>query len=549
MSMDIRHVVGVVVLGLLVAAAAETPSSLPRAQSQTPRAGVEEELLGEVGAGTRVNIRDGRPTIAFAVSLDGRRVAWTEKHGNLSVLVNGQPLGPAFEDVLSAPMWSLDGAHVAYQAKRAGKVVAVRDGEVVGGTYEQITGLDFSFDGRLVWVGWRNKECMLVVDGQEGPAAFRDVSRPLLGPGGKRIALAVRTQDGWQMVVDSVAGPVHAVIGGVPWTKWTKSGWLLPYRLPWASFSADGTRFSYVARPPEWTLVIDGKVEASSALVSPAIFSPDGKRYAYVTVAQGDRKRLGRVVVDGKAGPIFEEREIQGASMSDVQWPISHGGVLGYEVRGDLNWGGVTWPHFSRDGQHVVYAGRRSKTATDIMLDGTPVPGLGLEAVVAGPSFGPNGQVVALGWVKDKGKARIVEIVDGKSVRSFPSEAGMNFAESGTFSPDGSRVAYVLGLGGVLYMENPSGGIRAQRRVVVDGVEGTTYNAYGLTDLSWSPDGKSLAYRVHGNSDGRSFVVLNGQEGPTYDQVLDWLLVDREGRAVYVVRAERRLLRVTQKPR
>jgi hypothetical protein len=76
---------------------------------------------------------------------------------------------------------------------------------------------------------------------------------------------------------------------------------------------------------------------------------------------------------------------------------------------------------------------------------------------------------------------------------------------------------------------------RARRRVYVDGVAGTEYDAFYLGDLQFSPDAKHILYIVGGVAEGAqkaAFVVVNGREGKRYDEVFRRADFDDEGRGV-----------------
>jgi hypothetical protein len=125
--------------------------------------------------------------------------------------------------------------------------------------------------------------------------------------------------------------------------------------------------------------VVDGKQEQPYDAVLGFRFSPDVKRYAYVGVggeAQGQGPAGGR----RPAGPMFQEEEQQ-------DWP-----------------GGVSKPAFSPGGSHVAYAACRTKDSVEEMVDHTPLPGLGLEAVSRGTCLRSRGRLALLGWGKKGGQ-------------------------------------------------------------------------------------------------------------------------------------------------
>jgi len=127
--------------------------------------------------------------------------------------------------------------------------------------------------------------------------------------------------------------------------------------------------------------------------------------------------------------------------------------------------------------------------------------------------------------------------------------------ERTTFSPDGQRLAYVVSHGGHTFDGQEHS--RAQRRVVV-GREGRQYDADALFNLTLSSDSSHFAFEVHNADKGKSFVVLDGQEGKPYDEFLTnkmgwweaWVqgtLRFRDDNSVtYLAREGRKFCRVTQ---
>lgn len=484
------------------------------AQEAVSPAEAHEELLGELPEGTRL-IR-----LNLVVSRAGRHAAWVAKQGVAeTVVVNGRPVaGPVFEEI-DRIVISYAGDHVAWSGKRGKSWVVILDGQPVGPEYDSVEHLAFAPDGRLTFVARRtDKTGILVVDGKEiGPAA-REMARPLFSPLGRRIAQAVRLADGWHFAIDGVPGPV------IPFNTRVVGE-------PQGVFSLDGAHFAYGAGSGNVHVVADGTAGPEFNWVVLGLpFSPKGPRHAYVGVNTKGFKSLqrGTVVVDGVPGPVSE---------------------IGVKSDG-RSLGGVTPPAFDSEGAHVVYAAMRGDDEWSVMLDGKPVPGFVVSGVQAGPVFDPRGQWALIGYSGKGDTLRVVEARDGKVVRSFPTERGLNFAERLTFSRSGDRIAYVLGRGGVMFSMAGGEG-RAQRRVVVDGVEHATYDCNELDALQFSADGGSVAYRVNGLKAGavkagQSLAVLNGRGGRHYDEIFkDTLSFQADGRLSYTARDGRRMVRVT----
>jgi hypothetical protein len=105
--------------------------------------------------------------------------------------------------------------------------------------------------------------------------------------------------------------------------------------------------------------------------------------------------------------------------------------------------------------------------------------------------------------------------VDGVGGKTYPSIANDPVSEAGTvnpftFSRDGRRVGYVVGLSNAPEARGP-------RRVVLDGTEGPVFDSVWSGGLGFSDDGKHFRYTaVRG---GESFAVVDGVEYGPYERV------------------------------
>ncbi len=478
--------------------------------------GATEELLGELREGSRPNQVD------VVVSRAGRHVAWAGKQGATdAVFVNGRPVsGPGFADIGQIALSPL-GDRVAWSGKRNKSWLVILDGQPVGFEYESVDQLAFAPDGRLTFIARRaDRTWVLVVDGKESGPAAREMGRPIFSPQGNRVAVAARLADGWHFVIDGVSGP------------------FIPFNTrvvgePKGVFSLDGSRFAYVGGSGKVHVVVDGTrgPEFDWVVLDLSSFSPKGSRYGYVGVnVEGFKSRQrGTVVVDGVPGTVSE---------------------IGVNSDGK-SLGGVTPPAFDTEGAHVVHAVQQGEDEWGVVVDGKAVAGFVVSGIQTGPLFDPKGRWVLLGHIRKGGETQVVEVRDGRIVRSFLTERGLTFAERLTFSRNGDRIAYVIGRGGVMFSMMGEEGIAARRRAVVDGVEHATYDCTKLDELQFSADGQGVAYRVNGLNAGalklgKSLVVVNGREGRHYDAVYtNTLSFDGAEKATYTARDGRRLVRVT----
>ncbi len=104
--------------------------------------------------------------------------------------------------------------------------------------------------------------------------------------------------------------------------------------------------------------------------------------------------------------------------------------------------------------------------------------------------------------------------VDGVAGKTYPAVASDPLSEAGlgspfTFSRDGRRAAYVV-------LSNESRA-RGPRRVVVDGMEGPSFDYVWSGGLHFSDDGKHFAYT--GERGGKRFAVVDGVEHGPYERV------------------------------
>jgi len=233
-------------------------------------------------------------------------------------------------------------------------------------------------------------------------------------------------------------------------------------------FSPDSKRISYIARKGDKKfVVIDGKEEKHyDDILNYPVFSPDSKKLAYV--AKAGSKEF--VVIDGVENEKFDE-----IGRTDVR----EGKVI-----------------FSPDSKRIAYAARLGDR-TFVVVNGKRHK----EYAHIGASlwrweglvFSPDSRRLAY---QARAGAKWFAVIDG-----VEEERGYGSVSTPVFSPDSRRVGYVAKRGG-------------KDVLVVDGKEGKEYD--GIDQLTFSPDGKSLAYRafLHGrwNTGGKWLFVFNGQE-------------------------------------
>jgi WD40 repeat protein len=526
-------------LGLLALVAWLTPFCSSVASPPQTRVGektqpavlpaTKEELLGELSPQTEVPgpaiakrgwnefLKDPNPVereADYFVDSASLRFAVRAKQGKRWVLVVDGKEKDVFDGIESV-LVSPDGQHIVFSAKRDEKWVKMLDDKELGPAFDELGG-GFWFWGEAqlshyAYTAKRGKKWLVVADGKEGQE-YEEAGRPVFNSNGHHLAYRAKNTKNREFIV--LDGKEEAEFEEVS----------APL------FSSDGQHLAYRAKTAKRheTIVLDVKEGPQFEKVSRPHFSPDGKRIAYIA-SRGKRKIKQRdsefyfvpqvVVLDGNEGPEFEE---------------------------------VRNPVFSPDGQHLAYQGKGATFDGHkdvLILDG--MEKADFEYAGGLPVFSPDSQHIAyVGWVKGS----LVGFLDGKRLdgAKFPGAwRDVAFAEEINFSPDSQRLAYVVVWGGQAYLEGRT--TRAHRCVVVDGHVGEDYDTLGI-DMGFSPDSRHFIYTVRGGvSENKSTVVIDGQKGKLYDDVIGGAFRDAANGGdspqhafVYVAREGRKFYRVTQ---
>jgi Tol biopolymer transport system component len=467
----------------------------------SPGSGHSEKLICHLDA----VISDGRPVL----SPDGRRMAHVVNVGKgQAVVVDGKqekeydailrvpPLSPDDRKEYSL-LFSPDGRRVAYAAKVGRKWVVVVDGKE-GKAYDEIGG-----------------RSIVIRPAGDGQVAFG----PIFSPDSRRVAYEARVGSKWTVVADDGEGKSYDGIG-----EWS------------LVFSPDSRRVSYAAMVGgKQFAVVDGNEDTLYDHVGAPTFSPNSRRVAY----EAELGAKAFVVVDGKRGGSYDVVNPPTFSPDSrcVAYPALVAGkgalpaamaggkqfvVVGdkqegpYGVEGDAYSITPISPIFSPDSGHVAYAA---------------IVGEKWAAVVDGKAQKSYDEIRGLVFSADSRRvayrARVgdqwVVVVDDKEQRPYD-----RVGEGPVFSLDGLRMAYVA---------VAIKGLPAQQFAVVDGREEKPYHAVvavsvaadkgkaawtindSITDLTFSPDGRRVAYVVIGG--GKAVVVAGGKEGKPYDALVE----------------------------
>lgn len=255
-------------------------------------------------------------------SPDGGHVAYRARRADKwYMVVDGVESGP-YEQITDQynPVYGKDGAHIAYSARRGSQWLVVRDG-VEGRPYDEVlfNGLTFSDDGRhLAYAARLEDRWFVVEDGLERKEYDKISWRPSYSPEGDHIAYVARVGNKEFGVVDGVEGKAYDF---VYLFALGPQGTLKPYLAidHWGS-----------AQP--YLVVTDGVERRLRGSGVRGRLSNDGKRIA-LKMNTGDNQK--RVFIDGVEGPLF-------------------GAIYGHPVSGD--------PVFSPDSKHVFYVGTPTRS-------------------------------------------------------------------------------------------------------------------------------------------------------------------------------------------
>jgi hypothetical protein len=141
-----------------------------------------------------------------------------------------------------------------------------------GRTFDELSPPQFSGDGQhIAYSGERQKRLFFVVDGQESaPYDREDLIAPAFSSDGKHVAYTATRDQKHVLVVDGVESAIPHPAG--------------PLRL----FSPDGRKFAYVAKlAGREKLVVGGEISHEYDSILSVQFSPDGRRTACVCILRG----------------------------------------------------------------------------------------------------------------------------------------------------------------------------------------------------------------------------------------------------------------------
>jgi len=517
----------------------------------------QEELLGETSPDFKADDIDY--TLFSIASPDGKRIAWAEgRAGNRPWLVqeNGQPIGPLFEreDPPTPPgiFFSDDSRHLLVKGHaylkgefKVGEFTVLLDGTDQKKDYGVLLDALFSPDGQTLMIV---SEKGVFLNGQRifepfdlggfaGAGPWQESNPELFmtsrAPGHlgyiftlKRAEQFIVLRDGDKKIIEDPA-------------------------ISSVSFASFGRFELVIHRNNKWSYLIDGEEGPAFDVLGRLLFSSDGKHYAYGgisgQVSAWTRRSKGTTMLITDGNKLEYQIKIRGNWPDPASSPIS---LMSCNQ-------GISDPVFSSDGLHMAYSvadevelaelNEKRIVAIRVIRDGRKDP-LFFEMKPVEMAFSPDGTHLAcLGFQGEK----LVEVRDGTVTGAFESLGEYISPSALTWSADGQRTAFIAHVGNHI-------------RVVTDGVPGKEYQIrdFWPTKPVFSPNGKHWACVIRDTKIRRggvygSFVLIDGQEGKAYDDVVrigrlegesyikDSLFFPDDETVVYVAREGHKFYRVT----
>ncbi len=420
---------------------------------------------------------------------------------------------------------SADNTVAGYLVKGKNKQYAVINGEPQK-TYQEVALLLFSPVGKRFMYGARvGKKWAMVLDGKRGPL-YDAVLGPDFSPDGKKAVYIGESHKKQRMIINGIPGPVFDHI-------WP------------AEFSKNSKTMIYMARRGhKKTVVINGRPGPMVDEVGPPVMSKDGRTVAYR--ARKNKKYM--VVINRKPGKAYAllGNPVISADGTKVAYAVVIGalaeeavvinGALGPKFSGAITKDSLT---FSPDGQRIAYI-LEDKRKQEVVVDGKP--GKTFDRIVKDSLvFSPDSRKLAYAGENDvkkmKTKKDVIVVLGDKESDPFIEAQKLFFSPDSktfyfivkdveeknrlyknwkkiktsdaivmpTFSPDGKKFAYVAGKAG------------SGLGVVVNGRKHRIYD--DIWPISFTANSAYLYYV--GTKDGQRMVVINGNEGKPYADIIN----------------------------
>ncbi len=356
------------------------------------------------------------------------------------------------------PLVSSDNRQVAFPVMHRGRWCVSLNG-VESELYALVSELTFSPDCKRLAFAARKEfsRSLVVLDGKEG-AEYQYLPDSLtFSPDSRRLAFLSGNSKAGFVLLDGKPGlDFEMFCAGVDRRQFF--------------FSPDGQKLAYGAKrkAADGGMTTEVVIESQHREIIPAAdnaiiygFSPNSQHLAWSV----QRSNQWQMIVDGKAGPLFDE--------------IGEGSF-----------------RFSSNSQHTAYFAKQGGSWMAV-LDGKTGPQFDAIGNYA-PALSPDGTPWA--YVAVRGKKRFV-VMNGQEGAAYDDVAG----ESVQFSPDGQHVAF--------------GAVRGLRYFVVRDGKEQEVGDRGLRMMFFSPDSRHLAYAAVRH--GRTRVFVDDKPGTEYDGLAD----------------------------
>jgi hypothetical protein len=402
----------------------------------------------------------------------------TRQCWSANLAVDGQ-LGRAPYDGLGDPVFSPDGRHLGYRARRGdARFVVVDDRE--GTVFQRVGAPVFSTDGRhsAYWARDRGRE-FIVFDGTPG-RTWTGAGAPVFSPAGGPPAYRAQDAKGWRAVVADTPGSLYDDIG---WFNADATG--RTTTIADLVFSAKG-ELAYAARTGnDWFMVRDHRHDPAYDQVGLPVFSPDGTRLAF----RARRNERDFIVLDGRPEPEYDQ---------------------------------VGTPVFSANGRQLAYWAADAG-AEFVVWGGRQGPRVATPGSVGAPVFADAGETPVY------------------LVRATPQTPdGINAAPTRLWSGDRPLADLEVGSGAVLNRVTGAPAWWDSQGADTEGVP-PGWRILSETDGDppgdapvWSPDGNTLAFAA--NRDGRARMQIGATDDGPFDAVADPVFSPTGDRLAYRAR-------------
>lgn len=429
---------------------------------------------------------------------DSNKILLTVKSGKHQItLLDGKQLGGECDRTQSHP--TLHGSRLAFVARRRGKPVLIIDGKDSDylQPYEEVEQFVFSPDGNHVaFAGRRAGMWFVNSDGKEQNRRYPAVAGLTYAPDSQRLVICAASdaeyaKTKYRYVIGDQEDPEFDAIQGLWWDSLGNRYYFgITYpdvtKTGWAGFSKPDLVSGRLS------MVVGGQADAA-----PVTFRPLLAGIRELTDEYSLAPRHVPVLPKGLLTDRWGDLDMT----ADREGNVHFYAVLTKGEKCVVGWDGkkdepvscpVTNPQYSKDGKHLVYLTIAQGAVVEVTDSEPRVAATGVKSVVQAPvwSAGPDARVA---FVVKLQTNNLVVAVDHKAQREWPAKE--------------------------------------------------------ITDLLFSPDGRSFAYRVVSRNGKQQLAVLNGREGKAYDVVIpDSLRFDDRGSLNYFAVDGRDVYRVTQKP-